>query len=98
LSFTKAGFRARLTKSWIPDQLKLSPNMPKKTFEAAMKRLEEIVTELEDGNLSLEVSLKRYEEGVQLTRFCSEKLDHAESRIKELVKEGGEFRVKDTDI
>lgn len=72
--------------------------MPKKTFEAAMQRLEEIVTELEEGNLSLEVSLKRYEEGVQLTRFCSEKLDHAENRIKELVKEGGEFRVKDTDI
>lgn len=63
-----------------------------------MQRLEEIVTELEEGNLSLEVSLKRYEEGVQLTRFCSEKLDHAENRIKELVKEGGEFRVKDTDI
>ncbi|MCH6560430.1 exodeoxyribonuclease VII small subunit [candidate division KSB1 bacterium] len=72
--------------------------MPKKTFEQAIKRLEEIVAELEEGNLPLEESLKIYEEGVELTKFCSTKLNETEDKIKTLVKTGADFKLKSTDI
>jgi len=72
--------------------------MSKKTFEQAIKRLEEIVAELEEGNLPLEESLKIYEEGVELTKFCSTKLNETEDKIKTLVKTGADFKLKSTDI
>ena len=72
--------------------------MPQKTFEQAIKRLEEIVAELEEGNLPLEESLKIYEEGVELTKFCSTKLNETEDKIKTLVKTGADFKLKSTDI
>ncbi len=72
--------------------------MPEKTFEQAIKRLEEIVAELEEGNLPLEESLKIYEEGVELTKFCSTKLNETEDKIKTLVKTGADFKLKSTDI
>ncbi len=72
--------------------------MPKKTFEQAIKRLEEIVAELEEGNLPLEESLKIYEEGVELTKFCSTKLNETEDKIKTLVKTDADFKLKSTDI
>ncbi len=61
--------------------------MPKKevmTFESASARLEEIVKILEQGKSSLDESLKLYEEGVLLVRFCNDALDNAEKRIKML--------------
>jgi exodeoxyribonuclease VII small subunit len=62
-----------------------------KDFESALKRLEEIVKELEEGELTLEKSLERYEQGVRLARFCNAKLDEAEARIEMLQKgESGE--------
>lgn len=60
--------------------------MPKQTFETAMKRLEQIVGELESGDLSLEKSLKKFEEGVQLSAFCTEKLDETEKKVQMLLK------------
>ena len=72
--------------------------MPKKTFEQAIKRLEEIVAELEEGNLPLEESLKIYEEGVELTKFCSTKLNETEDKINTLMKTGGDFKLKPTDL
>ena len=59
-------------------------------FEASMKRLETIVEELESGELSLEDSIARYEEGVKLSRGLTARLDEAEKRIERLVEsEGG---------
>lgn len=52
------------------------------TFESAMSRLEKIVSELEGGRVSLDDSLKLYEEGIALVRFCSNTLDNAEKKIK----------------
>lgn len=52
-----------------------------KDFEDALTMLEAIVQELEQGELSLESSLGRYERGVRLARFCSGKLDEAEKRV-----------------
>jgi exodeoxyribonuclease VII small subunit len=63
------------------------------TFEEAIKRLEEIVGELEKGEVPLDKTLSLFEEGVKLSRFCREKLDEAEKRIDILLKdEGGIFR------
>ena len=58
------------------------------TFESASARLEEIVKLLEKGNCSLDESLKLYEEGVTLVRFCNNALDNAEKTIKMLVSDG----------
>jgi len=57
-----------------------------KDFESALKKLEEIVKELEEADLSLEQSLERYEKGVRLARFCNTKLEEAEKRIAMLEK------------
>ena len=57
------------------------------TFEVASARLEEIVKLLENGNSSLDESLKLYEEGIALVRFCNQSLDNAEKRIKMLVSD-----------
>jgi len=56
-------------------------------FEEAFRKLESIVKKLEDGNLSLEESLKAFEEGVRLSRFCSKKLDEAEKKVEILLKD-----------
>ena len=62
--------------------------MSAKKFEDAMARLEEIVQSLESGNLSLEESIKAFEEGMKLARFCSQKLEEAEKKVTMLMKEG----------
>ena len=56
------------------------------TFEAALSRLEEIVRLLDSGGAPLDESLKLFEEGVALVRFCGKKLDNAEQKLKILVK------------
>lgn len=61
--------------------------MAKKTFEQAMKQLEEIVQELESGDLPLDTAIKKFEEGVQLSKLCAEKLDETEKKISILLKD-----------
>ncbi|MDX1671714.1 MAG: exodeoxyribonuclease VII small subunit [Balneolaceae bacterium] len=53
-------------------------------FEEALSRLESIVTELEDESITLEESIKLYEEGIELSRICTEILEHAEQRIEKV--------------
>lgn len=53
-----------------------------KNFEESVRRLEEIVKSLESGDTGLDDSLKLYEEGVALVRFCHQKLDSAEQKIR----------------
>jgi len=60
--------------------------MAKKTFEQAMKQLEKIVQDLESGDMALEKAIKTFEEGVQLSKFCSKKLDETEKRITVLMQ------------
>jgi exodeoxyribonuclease VII small subunit len=62
----------------------------KKTFEKAMKQLERIVQDLEAGELPLEKAIEKFEEGIELSKFCTEKLDETEKKISILVgtKEG----------
>ncbi|MEI6632781.1 MAG: exodeoxyribonuclease VII small subunit [Chlamydiota bacterium] len=67
----------------------------KPEFEESLKRIEEIVAAMEKGSLPLEQALERYEEGVRLTRFCSQTLDAAEKKIEILSKgESGEETVR----
>ena len=60
--------------------------MAKKTFEQAMKQLEKIVQDLESGDMPLEKAIKTFEEGIQLSKFCSKKLDETEKRITILMQ------------
>ena len=60
--------------------------MKEVSFEKALEKLEKIVEELEEGDLSLDASLKKYEDGVKLARTCQEKLDKAKEKIELLVK------------
>ncbi|MGD9972812.1 MAG: exodeoxyribonuclease VII small subunit [Desulfatirhabdiaceae bacterium] len=61
--------------------------MAKQTFEQAIKQLEQIVQELESGDLPLEQAMKKFEEGIQLSKFCSKKLDETERRITLLIQD-----------
>jgi exodeoxyribonuclease VII small subunit len=56
------------------------------TFEAALARLEQTVAEMEGGQLTLEQSIARFEEGMKLSRFCAAQLDAIERRIEVLVR------------
>ncbi len=55
--------------------------MAQQNFESAMERLERIVAELENGDPPLEAAIRKFEEGMRLARFCSQKLDETEKRI-----------------
>jgi len=55
-------------------------------FEPSLKRLEEIVKRLENGELSLDAALELFEEGIKLSRFCHTKLEQAERRVEILLK------------
>ncbi|GJQ20625.1 MAG: hypothetical protein HBSIN02_09800 [Bacteroidia bacterium] len=71
---------------------------PPLTFESAIKRLEEIVRLLEDEETPLERAIDLYEEGLELSRFCSSKLKGAEARFKKLTKAAdGQFEVTDLE-
>ena len=60
--------------------------MPKERFEDALKKLEKIVSKLEEGEIPLEESLKLFEEGIRLSRFCNQKLDEVEKKVEILLK------------
>jgi len=63
-------------KSAIPD------------FENSLNELEQLVTQMEQGDLSLEQSLKQFERGVELTKNCQQALKEAELRVQQLLGEG----------
>ena len=63
--------------------------MAKKTFESALSRLTSITDELEAGELSLEKSLKKFDEGITLVEYCNHKLEEAKSKVDLLLKKDG---------
>ena len=69
----------------------------KKTFEAALSRLEEIVRSMENGNAMLDESLTLFEEGVGLVKFCTKALDEAEQKVK-ILQKGDDGTVTETDF
>ncbi|MDD5475423.1 MAG: exodeoxyribonuclease VII small subunit [Syntrophales bacterium] len=62
--------------------------MAEKKFEKALERLENIVKKMETGEMTLDESLKAFQEGIELSRFCMKKLDEAERTVEKLLKEG----------
>jgi exodeoxyribonuclease VII small subunit len=73
--------------------------MQETKFEEAMDRLEDLVKQLESGNLSLDDSLKVFEEGIRLSRWCMKKLEEAERKVEILLKdETGEFQTKPLEV
>ena len=67
-------------------------------FEDALKKLEKIVGDLEDGDLSLDEALERYEEGIRLSKLCAKKLEAAKKKVEILLKnEGGSIELKEFD-
>lgn len=67
-------------------------------FEEALKKLEKIVEELEHGNLSLDDALKKYQEGIELSRACGLKLESVKKKIDVLAKsKKGDFELKPLD-
>ena len=70
----------------------MSKMSEKMSFEQSLARLDEIVKLLEGGNAPLEQSMKLYEEGIALVRFCNGELDKTESKIK-LLRQGGDGQI-----
>lgn len=67
--------------------------MAKKTnFEDALVRLEQITAELEQGEPSLDKSLKKFDEGIELIKFCNKKLEEARQKVDLLVQEDGTLK------
>jgi exodeoxyribonuclease VII small subunit len=68
--------------------------MAKKTFEQSLSALEKIVDELESGDLPLEKALKKFDEGMTLSRQCSRMLDETEKKVTQLVGETMESTIE----
>jgi exodeoxyribonuclease VII small subunit len=66
--------------------------MAQKTFEAAMARLEQITAELEDNEISLEKSLKKFDEGIKLAEFCNAQLAEARAKVEMLLEKDGRLQ------
>lgn len=64
-------------------------------FEQALDQLETLVDEMENGELSLEDSLKAFEQGIKLTRECQKALTEAEQKVQLLLEENGEIKTID---
>jgi exodeoxyribonuclease VII small subunit len=75
------------------------PSAPEASFEDSIRRLSDIVSRLEDGDLPLEESLRLFEEGVRLARASQSRLDAAEKRVEQLlaVDENGKPVVRELD-
>lgn len=68
--------------------------MPKKTFEAALSRLEQITEELESGDLSLDASLKKFDEGIKLADYCNTRLAEARTKVEILLEKDGQLEAE----
>jgi exodeoxyribonuclease VII small subunit len=68
--------------------------MTEKKFEKALEELEEIVKKMEAGDLSLDESLKAFEEGIRLSRICADRLDEAERKVEILLREDDTLKTK----
>lgn len=63
--------------------------MENETFESALLKLENIIRELESGEIDLEKSLNKYKEATELVNFCSDKLKNAQETVNKILKEDG---------
>ena len=66
--------------------------MMEKTFENALSELEQIVKELESGNVDLDVAIVKYTEAMKLVKFCNDKLNDATSKVNKILTEDNELK------
>ncbi|HHX93745.1 MAG TPA: exodeoxyribonuclease VII small subunit [Tenericutes bacterium] len=72
--------------------------MEEKTFEEALEELSEIVNELEQGETNLDEAVKKFNQGMELAKFCHEKLKNAEKQVSKVLSEDGkleDFNIKE---
>ncbi|MDQ2076342.1 exodeoxyribonuclease VII small subunit [Marinimicrobium sp. ABcell2] len=70
---------------------------PSADFEESLNALETLVNKMEQGDMSLEESLKAFETGIQLTRDCQARLTAAEQQVQKLVEQQGELSLQPLD-
>ncbi|MEN6509311.1 MAG: exodeoxyribonuclease VII small subunit [Smithella sp.] len=68
--------------------------MAKEKFEDALEKLENIVRDMERGEMPLDLALKSFEEGIRLIRFCSAKLDETQRRVEQLLEKENSLQIK----
>jgi len=68
------------------------------SFEEIMKNLEQIANELEKGNLSLDESVKKFEDGIKLSKICNEILERAEKKITMLIRDGNDVKEEKFEV
>ena len=71
--------------------------MEENNFEKSMENLENIVTELEKGELNVDETLKQFEEGMKIAKQCNNILENAEKKITILLEKNGDFEEKPFD-
>jgi exodeoxyribonuclease VII small subunit len=71
--------------------MKMTDEKTEISFEEAMKQLEEIVEKLETGEVPLEKAIQYYQEGMKLSKLCSEKLGNVEKQMQQIMNEHGEL-------
>ena len=69
--------------------------MKENSFEKNMEELENIVKELEEGNLDLDESVKKFEDGMKISKKCNEMLENAEKKITMVLDNNGEIEEVD---
>jgi len=70
---------------------------PETAFESALDELENLVSSMEAGDLSLENALKQFERGIQLTRQCQQALQEAEQKVEILTEKAGQVEIANFD-
>ncbi|MCL4386492.1 MAG: exodeoxyribonuclease VII small subunit [Actinobacteria bacterium] len=74
-------------------------DISKLSFEQAILKLEEVVKDLEDENISLDSAMEKFETGVKLSEYCLKKLNEAEKKIEELTRSvNGKLEVSEIDL
>ena len=63
-----------------------------KTFEGSLEKLEEIVKELESGNVPLDDAIEKYTKAMELAKYCSEKLKDATDKVNKILTENGDLK------
>lgn len=69
--------------------------MSKVNFEENIEKLENIISDLEKGNLNLEESISKFEEGIKISKECNKMLENAEKKITILLEKDGEVKEED---
>ena len=69
--------------------------MKEKSFEEGLKKIEEIISLLEEADLPLKDRIKKFEEGAELLKFCDKELKEAEMSIQKIVDKDGKIRLEE---